>query len=70
MTGSYPPRAGLDFNHGPKARTGIHSGEITLAELLKQQGYATTMIGKWNLGDALQFLPHRNGSAWDATNCV
>jgi arylsulfatase A len=61
MTGSYPPRASLAFNHGPKQTTGIHPNEITVAELLKTQGYATQMIGKWHLGDAPQFLPHRNG---------
>ena len=61
MTGSYPPRLSLAFNHGPKAATGIHPGEITVAELLKEQGYATRMIGKWHLGDAPEFLPHRHG---------
>ncbi len=61
MTGSYPPRASLAFNHGPKQTTGIHPGEITVAELLKTQGYATMMIGKWHLGDAPRFLPHRHG---------
>ncbi len=61
MTGSYPPRAGLAFNHGPKARTGIHPDEITVAELLQARGYATQMIGKWHLGDAPEFLPHRHG---------
>ena len=61
MTGSYPPRASLAFNHGPKETTGIHPGEITVAELLKAQGYATMMIGKWHLGDAPPFLPHRHG---------
>ena len=61
MTGSYPPRASLDFNHGPEATTGIHPDEVTVAELLKDSGYATKMIGKWHLGDAPEFLPHRHG---------
>ena len=61
MTGSYPPRASLDFNHGPGAKTGIHPGEITVAEILQQRGYATRMIGKWHLGDAPDYLPHRHG---------
>ena len=61
MTGSYPPRASLAFNHGPKASTGIHPGEVTVAELLQARGYATRMIGKWHLGDAPEFLPHRHG---------
>lgn len=61
MTGSYPPRLSLAFNHGPRAATGIHPDEVTVAELLRDQGYATRMIGKWHLGDAPQFLPHRHG---------
>ncbi len=65
MTGSYPPRASLAFNHGPKANTGIHPDEVTIAELLKGAGYRTMMIGKWHLGDAPEFLPIRNGfDAW------
>ncbi len=61
MTGTYPSRNSLMFNHIPRARTGIHPNEITIAELLKDRGYATTMFGKWHLGDAAQFLPTRNG---------
>ncbi|MBI1355817.1 MAG: sulfatase-like hydrolase/transferase [Acidobacteria bacterium] len=61
MTGTYPPRNSLDFNHGPKSTTGIHPHEVTVAELLQRQGYATMMIGKWHLGSKPQFLPHRNG---------
>ena len=61
MTGSYPPRLSLAFNHGPKDSTGIHPDEVTVAELLRDRGYATRMIGKWHLGDAPEFLPHRHG---------
>ena len=35
MTGTYPSRNSLMFNHIPRARTGIHPNEITIAELLK-----------------------------------
>ena len=61
MTGTYPPRNSLMFNHIPRARTGIHPNEITIAELLRDRGYATAMLGKWHLGDAPEFLPMRNG---------
>ncbi|MBI2688778.1 MAG: sulfatase [Acidobacteria bacterium] len=61
MTGSYPARNSLNFNHLPRARTGIHPNEVTIPELLKKAGYATMMIGKWHLGDAREFLPTRNG---------
>ena len=61
MTGCYPPRVSLAFNHGPGARTGIHANELTIAELLKQAGYSTKIIGKWHLGDAPEFRPIRHG---------
>ena len=61
MTGTYPPRNSLMFNHMPRARTGMHPNEITIAELLLDRGYATAMLGKWHLGDAPEFLPTRNG---------
>jgi arylsulfatase A-like enzyme len=32
-----------------------------VAELLKQQGYATMCVGKWHLGDQPEFLPTRHG---------
>jgi len=34
---------------------------MTLAELVKQRGYATAIFGKWHLGDAPQFLPLHHG---------
>ena len=45
----------------PKDTTGLHPNEITLAEMLKSAGYATTCIGKWHLGHHPDFLPTRQG---------
>jgi arylsulfatase len=42
-------------------RTGLNSDEETLAELLKERGYATALIGKWHLGHAKEQLPTKHG---------
>ena len=34
---------------------------MTLAELVKQRGYATAIFGKWHLGDSARFLPTHHG---------
>ncbi len=61
MTGCYAKRVSLPNVLMPVARIGISSAERTVAELLKQQGYATMCIGKWHLGDQPEFLPTRHG---------
>jgi arylsulfatase A len=62
MTGCYPKRA-LSIPHVlfPAYDHGLSPEEITVAELLKQLGYATACIGKWHLGDQPEFLPTRQG---------
>ncbi len=61
MTGCYPNRIGLVGAINHNARHGINANEMTMAELLKQNGYATGMVGKWHLGHLKPFLPLQNG---------
>ena len=61
LTGCYPNRIGIHGALGPTAMHGINRSEMTLAELVKQRGYATGMLGKWHLGHHPQFLPTRHG---------
>jgi arylsulfatase len=61
LTGCYPNRLGLNGALGPNAKHGLHADEMTLAELLKQKGYATGMAGKWHLGRPAPFLPVHHG---------
>lgn len=61
MTGCYPNRVGIKGALGPGAKVGISKEEMTLAEVVKQQGYATAAFGKWHLGDFPQFLPVHHG---------
>src|SRR6266853_3070619 len=61
LTGCYPNRLGIHGALGPKDRHGIADSEMTLAQLVKQKGYATAIMGKWHLGHHPQFLPTRHG---------
>jgi arylsulfatase A-like enzyme len=61
LTGCYSNRLGIHGALGPTATHGIHSDEMTIAELCKQKGYATAIFGKWHLGDEEVFLPPHHG---------
>ena len=61
LTGRYPPRAGVTGVLFPRHDGGLPQSEVTLADILKQRGYATACIGKWHLGDEEEFLPTRRG---------
>jgi arylsulfatase len=61
LTGCYPNRIGIRGALGPHSKVGIHSDEMTLAEMLKTKGYATGIFGKWHLGHHQKFLPLQHG---------
>ena len=61
MTGCYAKRVSLPNVIYPACPIGISAKEHTVADLLKQQGYATMAIGKWHIGDQPEFLPTRHG---------
>lgn len=72
MTGCYPIRVSMLYNETrpplphasvmwPGNPKGLNPNEVTIAEVLKERGYATACIGKWHLGDQPPFLPTRQG---------
>ncbi len=61
LTGCYHVRVGFHGALGPSSNQGIHDREVTIAELLKEKGYATACFGKWHLGHHRQFLPLQHG---------
>lgn len=61
LTGCYPTRVSVPDVLWPNSSHGLHPDEITIADLLKERGYATTCIGKWHLGDKPHMLPTRQG---------
>jgi len=62
LTGRYPQRAGVPHILGGKRGTpGLPTSERTLAALLKEQGYATALSGKWHLGVSPQCHPMSHG---------
>jgi arylsulfatase A len=67
MTGCYPRRLNMHVDEEnlcvlfPAARKGLNPDEVTVAEVLKEQGYATMCIGKWHLGDHPKFMPTNQG---------
>ena len=61
MTGRHPIRTGALQSVPAGLPQGIIPWEITLAQLLKQQGYATAIHGKWHLGDRPGRFPTDRG---------
>ncbi|MHC4315797.1 MAG: sulfatase-like hydrolase/transferase, partial [Planctomycetota bacterium] len=61
LTGCYPPRVSITKVLFPRDSIGLNPDEITIADILKAQGYATACVGKWHLGHLPQFLPTSNG---------
>ena len=65
MTGRYPIRSGMTSSKRavlfPDSANGLKQEEVTIAEVLKSEGYATGAVGKWQLGHLPKFLPKEQG---------
>jgi arylsulfatase A-like enzyme len=65
LTGRYQTRFGHEFNEGGAAGTaggfGLPLTEKTMANRMKELGYATCAIGKWHLGGSPEHLPMKRG---------
>src|SRR6187431_861192 len=61
ITGQSPIRTGLTKVGLPGADIGLTDKDPAVAEVMKQQGYATGQFGKNHLGDKDEFLPTKHG---------
>ena len=61
LTGCYGARVSVPGVYFPGQANGLNPAEFTIAERLKERGYATMCIGKWHVGDQPEFLPTRQG---------
>jgi arylsulfatase A-like enzyme len=61
LTGCYNVRIGINGALGPRSNFGLNPDETTIAEICKQQGFATACFGKWHLGHHKKFLPKQHG---------
>lgn len=61
LTGCYANRVGIRGALGPNSKVGLNPEEQIIPEILKSQNYKSCAVGKWHLGDAVQFLPLQHG---------
>jgi arylsulfatase len=61
MTGRQPWRLGMAHTSVAMDGFGMAEEEVTLAEVLKAEGYNTAHVGKWHIGDIEQSFPHNQG---------
>jgi arylsulfatase A-like enzyme len=59
LTGRWANRTGVW--HTIAGRSMLRDNEVTLAQVLKDHGYATGMFGKWHLGDTFPSRPEDRG---------
>ncbi len=62
LTGRYPGNAGVrSILQGHRTATGLPPSTPTLATHLRDNGYQTSMTGKWHLGVSDESRPHNHG---------
>lgn len=62
ITGRYQQRVGLEWAFGPGMKEpGLPVQETSVARMLKNNGYATALMGKWHLGYKPEFSPNAHG---------
>lgn len=67
MTGCYPIRVARRNNNHKPVHPEMHAKEITIAELLRDKGYTTACLGKWDLaghrqaGFVKELMPNHQG---------
>lgn len=65
LTGRYQTRFGFEFNpigaQNAAPGIGLPVAEKTIADRLRDAGYATGLVGKWHLGGTAEFHPQRRG---------
>ena len=61
LTGCHYQRLSMKAVLFPNAKIGLHPDEVTIADMLRDAGYATTCIGKWHLGHLPPCLPTLQG---------
>ncbi|MGB6231334.1 MAG: sulfatase [Litorimonas sp.] len=61
LTGRYANRSGMQHVVMPFSQWGLPQSEVTVAEVLKDAGYATAMVGKWHLGHGAEHWPTEHG---------
>jgi arylsulfatase A-like enzyme len=61
ISGQSTVRTGLSKVGMPGAKQGLQAQDVTIATLLKEEGYATGQFGKNHLGDRNEFLPTVHG---------
>ncbi|MDP5221015.1 sulfatase-like hydrolase/transferase [Ruegeria sp. 2205SS24-7] len=66
LTGRHPARAGVEEVKVALVGEGLAAEEVTIAEILKEEGYNTAHVGKWHQGDIEQSYPHNQGFDWAA----
>jgi arylsulfatase len=61
MTGRQPHRNGMGNTSVDISGFGLAGKEVTLAEILSENGYNTVHIGKWHMGDIQEAWPNWQG---------
>lgn len=61
LTGCHYQRLSMPAVLFPNSTQGLHPDEVTIADLLRDQGYATAAVGKWHLGHLHPCLPTDQG---------